>query len=114
MLQPVESAVFAIGIAFFFFGLGQTIFNVINVSINQIIIPPHLIGKVIASLKVLFCITVPLGALASGYLAEARSPREAIFIATLGLMFSAFILALPQVRQFKLEASEHHTQSGLG
>lgn len=41
-------------------------------------------------------------------------PREAIFIATLGLMFSAFILALPQVRQFKLEASEHHTQSGLG
>uniref|UniRef100_UPI0035C6E598 MFS transporter n=1 Tax=Serratia quinivorans TaxID=137545 RepID=UPI0035C6E598 len=114
LLQPVESAVFAIGIAFFFFGLGQTIFNVINVSINQIIIPPHLIGKVIASLKVLFCITVPLGALASGYLAEARSPREAIFIATLGLMFSAFILALPQVRQFKLEASEHHTQSGLG
>ncbi|WP_254779575.1 MFS transporter [Kosakonia arachidis] len=114
LLQSVEWAVFAISIAFFFFGIGQTIFNVINVSINQIVIPSPLLGKVIASLRVLFCITILLGALVNGYLAEARSPREAIFIATPGLMFSAFILALPQVRQFKLEAPEHHAGSDLG
>lgn len=113
LLQPLEWVVFAIGIAFFFFGLGQTVFNVINVSINQIVIPSHLLGKVIASLRVLFCMTIPLGALASGYLAQARSPREAIFIATLGLMFSAFILALPQVRQFKLEAPVHPAESDV-
>ncbi|MGW7435568.1 MFS transporter [Streptomyces sp. NPDC054849] len=83
LLMPLASK----GAGLFFFaagafvvGVGIVSCNVILGSFRQTYCPPRLLGRVVATTMVLNHSTIPVGSLLGGFLADALSPRAAMWI----------------------------------
>lgn len=75
------------GIALLYFG-GAT-FNVVGRALRQAVLPPELVGRVVATFRLVGMAGVPIGALAGGALAEVVGVRN-----TVGVAAAAFTAVL--------------------
>jgi MFS family permease len=81
--------------AFVVSGFAVVVWNVITVSLRQRISPPHLLGRVNASYRLLAWGSMPLGALIGGTLGELIGVRPTLIIlgcVQLGLVFARFVI----------------------
>ncbi len=85
-----------------FFGI---VWNVITVSLRQQIIPDHLLGRVNSVYRWLGWGSIPLGALAGGWIAEAFGLRAPWFVAGTLQLF-ALVVALPRITTSAIQAAK--------
>jgi len=81
--------------------IGVVVYNVNQVSLRQAIVPLRLQGRMNATMRFLVWGTIPLGALAGGFLGELLGLRTAIGIAILGGSLSFLWVLLSPVRSLK-------------
>jgi MFS family permease len=79
---PIFTAnVVIIGAAFFISGIGLTLWNVVVVTLRQLVAPPHLLGRTNASYRLVSWGVQPLGSLLGGVLTAAIGLRPVFAIA---------------------------------
>jgi MFS family permease len=71
LLANSGSAIFVLGIAFFFGFMGVPIYNINQVSLRQIITPNRLQGRMNATMRTIVWGTIPLGAFLGGIMATS-------------------------------------------
>jgi hypothetical protein len=81
--------------------IGTVVYNVNQVSLRQAIVPLRLQGRMNATMRFLVWGTIPLGALAGGFLGEFLGLRTAIGIAILGGTLTFLWVLLSPVRSLK-------------
>ncbi len=84
------------------FGWSVLVFNVNQVSYRQSITPVHLQGRMNATMKFLATVMIPAGSIAGGVLATAFDMHTAIWIGSIGAVFSflpAFFSPLRGLRE---------------
>lgn len=91
-------AIVCIVIAFNAYGLGQTVFNVFNVSLRQQRTPNEVIGRVTAAFRTVAFGALPIGALAGGGLGEWLGPRSAMVVVVVAFIVGwlAFVTVAPR------------------
>ncbi|MET1072182.1 MAG: MFS transporter [Umezawaea sp.] len=72
--------------------------SILQVSYQQVVCPPHLLGRVNATMRFLIWGAIPLGSLLGGGLATVLGARGAITIAATGVLLSASWLVLSPLR----------------
>jgi MFS family permease len=72
-----------------------------ELSLRQSLVPPHLLGRVNASMQLLAGGMAPLGALLAGMLAEYVGVRFTILIGVIGVMCAGLWLLLSSVRKIR-------------
>ncbi|MEV6549636.1 MFS transporter [Streptomyces sp. NPDC051597] len=93
------AALFAAGSAGISFG--AVVYNIAQVSFRQGLCPPHLLGRMNATLRFLMWGTLPLGALLGGTLAEAFGPRAALACCAAGFLAVPLPLLLSPLRRMR-------------
>jgi MFS family permease len=68
------------------------IFNITQVSFRQTITPPHLLGRMNASMRFLICSTLPIGSLLGGSIGESIGLRSTIAMGAVGMALASFLL----------------------
>jgi hypothetical protein len=81
--------------------IGTVVYNVNQVSLRQAIVPLRLQGRMNATMRFLVWGTIPLGALAGGFLGDFFGLRTAIGIAILGGSLAFLWVLLSPVRSLK-------------
>jgi hypothetical protein len=81
--------------------IGTVVYNVNQVSLRQAIVPSRLQGRMNATMRFLVWGTIPLGALAGGFLGDFFGLRTAIGIAILGGSLAFLWVLLSPVRSLK-------------
>jgi predicted MFS family arabinose efflux permease len=79
-------------------------FNIVEVSYQQAICPEHLLGRMTATMRFLFRVTAPIGALLGGVIATIVGTRLTLAISGLGIIAAVAWLA-PLRRQPSLSAA---------
>jgi hypothetical protein len=82
------------------FGLtvGALLFNVTQVSLRQTLCPKHLLGRMNASIRFVVWGSMPLAALAAGWLASAAGVTATLWIGVVGSMVTVLpILTIDRV-----------------
>ena len=79
--------------------LAWPVYTISARSLRQAITPNHLLGRVNASVHLLFHGVLPLGALAGGIIAEAVGMRRALLIGAIGVLLSTMWLVFSPVRR---------------
>lgn len=103
-------ATFALG--YLALHLALSIFNVAQVSFRQALCPPHLLGRMNASVRFLMWGALPLGGLAGGVLATVLSVRTGILFAAAGLVLAAVVLFLSPLWRLRSASIEELQQGG--
>ncbi|MGI8760448.1 MAG: MFS transporter [Jatrophihabitantaceae bacterium] len=78
------------------------IYNITQVSFRQGLCPPHLLGRMNATIRFMVWGTMPLGAFAGGALGAAIGVRDTLLVAAIGGMFpwlSVFLSPLRRMRE---------------
>jgi MFS family permease len=65
------------------------VYEVNEISLRQMLVPGHLLGRANASIGFLTQGVAPIGALVGGALAGVTNPRMALWVAVLGILFTA-------------------------
>lgn len=78
--QDLRWVVLAVGLGQFFFGLGLTVFRVVQISVRQTLVPDHLLGRVGGILNVLGWGIAPLGAIVGGLLGQVIGLRSTLIV----------------------------------
>ncbi len=73
---------------FFVSTFGMLLYNINQVSYCQALVPLRLQGRLNATMRTIVWGTLPLGALAGGFLGDAMGLRNAILIGLVGVAFS--------------------------
>jgi MFS family permease len=97
--QAGGAALFALGSGVVFFG--AVVYNVAQVSFRQALCPPHLLGRMNATLRFLMWGTLPLGALAGGALADGFGARAALLCCAAGFLTVPLPLLLSPLRRMR-------------
>ena len=85
-------------------------YNVAQVSYRQSVTPPHLLGRMNASIRWVIWGTIPLGALLGGWLGSVAGLRTTIAVGVTGTWLSvAWIMTSPLVRQRDIAVPEEVT-----
>ena len=79
--------------------LAWPVYTISARSLRQAITPNHLLGRVNASMHLLFHGVLPLGALAGGAIAQAVGMRRALLIGAIGVLLSTMWLVFSPVRR---------------
>jgi MFS family permease len=74
------------------------VYNINDTSLRQAVTPDRLLGRVNAAMHLVFRGMVPLGALASGILAQESGIRITMLIGALGFLLSTLILVFSPIR----------------
>jgi MFS family permease len=90
---------FVVGI--FLLEAGVLVYNVTVVAWRQSYVPPHLIGRVVATMRFLLFGTIPLGGLLGGALAGWIGVREAMWVLVLGDLVMPLILVASPLRRLR-------------
>ncbi len=103
------------GLAFYAAGLfmtsfGIVVYNVNQASFRQLLCPPHLLGRMNATMRFLVWGTLPLGGLLGGVLGSWLGDRNAIWVAVIGeALTPIWLLLSPLFRQPALEPDRRIT-----
>ncbi|MDJ0343481.1 MFS transporter [Streptomyces sp. H10-C2] len=93
------AALFAIGLGVVSFG--GVVYNVAQVSFRQTLCPPGLLGRMNATMRFLVWGTMPLGALIGGAVADAASPRAAVWVCAVGVLLAPLTLLMSPLRRMR-------------
>jgi MFS family permease len=93
-----------IGLSMFLNGLSGPIYNVNSVSLRQAITPDRLRGRVTASLRFVIWGTMPIGALAGGFLGETIGLRPTLVLAAFGMALAALWVVWSPVARLRTQA----------
>ena len=83
------------------FWMAGVIYNITQVSFRQGLCPPHLLGRMNATIRFMVWGTMPLGALVGGVLGSALGVRETMLIAAIGGMFPWLSVYLSPLRKMR-------------
>ena len=103
--QPPALAALALTVALAVHGFGLGVFNVHSLSLRQLATPAEVLGRTIASYRLVTWGGIPVGALIGGTAAAALGPREALAAVACGLAASALLFALTMERRFPHSAA---------
>lgn len=95
----------AVAALFWISGLFVPVWNIITVSLRQQIVPDQLLGRVNSAYRFLGWGSIPLGALAGGWLADAYGLRVP-FLAGGAVTAVALVWALPRITTKAIEAAK--------
>jgi MFS family permease len=95
---------YLLGIAFFLGGIGVSIWNVITVSLRQLVTPGHLLGRVNSAYRLVAWGTMPLGAVAGGLLAQLVG-LQAVFVVMAAVSLS-MLAGMTIVTNTRMDAAE--------
>ena len=95
----------AVAVLFWFSGIFSVVWNIITVSLRQQIIPDHLLGRVNSVYRFLGWGSMPLGALAGGWLAEVFGLRAPWLIGG-AVVAVALVAALPRITTSAIEEAK--------
>jgi len=104
VLASLTGAALATGLAPIVFlgqavaGLGMTLFGVPQRTLRQALVPPHLLGQVIATWRTLVTGGQAVGAAISGVLATAVGIRPTLVVATVGMLTGVLVALLSPLR----------------
>jgi len=92
------------GLSFYALGLfmtsfGIVVYNVNQASFRQLLCPPHLLGRMNATMRFIVWGTLPLGGLLGGMLASALGDRNAIWVAATGMALAPIWLLASRLRR---------------
>jgi predicted MFS family arabinose efflux permease len=79
--------------------LAWPVYTISERSLRQAITPNHLLGRVNASMHLLFHGVLPLGAFAGGAIAQTVGMRRALLIGAIGVLLSTMWLVFSPVRR---------------
>lgn len=91
--KPVIAAL-AIGVGYTIYGFGLAVFNVLSLTLRMSSAPPELLGRTVATYRLLSWGGMPVGALLGGALAGFLGARATLALVALGLSASAVAFAL--------------------
>ncbi|NUT50318.1 MAG: MFS transporter [Saccharothrix sp.] len=86
---------------------GVVVYNVAQVSLRQALCPPHLLGRMNASVRFLAWGAMPVGGVVGGALAEWIGVRNTLWVAAAGMMLSAFWVVLSPLRSMRDIPADH-------
>lgn len=86
---------------FFVSGLFMTIGNTNVAALQQMMIPRHRLGRVLAGMRTVTWGSMPIGALAGGFLGALIGVREALAVAAVGFCLSALWIAVSPVAKLR-------------
>jgi MFS family permease len=95
------------------FGWAVLVFNINQVSYRQAITPEHLQGRMNATMKFIAVLMIPAGSIAGGLLAAAFDMHTAIWVGSIGAVFSflpAFFSPLRSLRAIPAGATDEAAQ----
>lgn len=109
LLVPLAHGPVALAAAFLFTSqlvgdVTVSLYLVAELSLRQMLIPHHLLGRASAGILFLTRGVAPLGALLAGILAGRAGVRPTLFIAVLGVMMAGLWILLSPVRRVRTEA----------
>jgi predicted MFS family arabinose efflux permease len=78
-----------VAIGYLGMNLGVVVFSVVGATLRQRVCPPELMGRMVASTRVLSWGSLPVGGVLGGALGQAAGPRTALWVATGGLLSSS-------------------------
>ncbi|MFB6579801.1 MFS transporter [Streptomyces sp. NPDC056402] len=88
---------------------GVTLYNICQVTYRQTVCPPHLLGRMTATMRFLVWGVLPLSGLLAGLLGELLGVRNALWLCTAALSAAPLVLLcspLRRMREFEDEAPE--------
>ncbi|GAA2992055.1 MFS transporter [Actinokineospora diospyrosa] len=94
-------AVVIVGAGFTLINASQPLFNVNVISIRQIITPRHLMGRTTAAIRFLVWGTLPIGALAGGFLGQAFGTKATIIGIGAGYLIPAAMTLVSPFRRIR-------------
>ncbi len=100
---PLTLAVPLLVAARFLNGLVNPVYRVSQVSVRQTITPPHLQGRVNASMRFMAGGVIPFGAILGGFLGEAIGLRFTLLVGAIGISFSFVWLVFSPVRKLRVQ-----------
>lgn len=81
--------------------IGNTVYNINQVSYRQTITPHHLLGRMNASMRFIVWGTIPVGSLIGGVLGGAIGLRPTLLVGALGMLLAPLWVYFSPVRQLK-------------
>ena len=96
-LAPKSAAVPVFVVGFFVLSFGSVAYNITQISLRQAMTPERLQGRMNAAMRWIVWGTIPLGSLAAGGLATAFGLHSALWIGTIGGLFTFLFVALSPV-----------------
>ncbi|WP_394617062.1 MFS transporter [Lentzea sp. JNUCC 0626] len=90
----VAGTVVTTALGYFAMGFGLMVWNVVAVSLRQVIVPERLLGRTIGAYRVVAWGTMPLGAAAFGALAQVWGSRWAFGVGAVAILVLAVPVAL--------------------
>ncbi|MFI8386952.1 MFS transporter [Streptomyces sp. NPDC085540] len=94
---------------------GVTLYNICQVTYRQTVCPPHLLGRMTATMRFLVWGVLPLSGLLAGLLGELLGVRNALWLCTAALSAAPLVLLcspLRRMREFEDEAPETGAEVG--
>ncbi len=104
LLQPLAEPdwrVVLFPIGFMLGWAGGVIYNVNQVSFRQALCPPHLLGRMNATIRFLVWGVLPLGGIAGGALGQALGNRSALWVVAIAQLASPLWLILSPLRHMR-------------
>ncbi|MGW0416873.1 MFS transporter [Streptomyces collinus] len=80
---------------------GVTMYNICQVAYRQTVCPPHLLGRMTATMRFLVWGVLPLSGLLAGALGELAGVRTALWILTAGLAATPLVLLCSPLRRMR-------------
>ena len=100
-LAPKSAPLPVLIAGFFVLQFGSVAYNITQVSLRQAITPERLQGRMNAAMRWIVWGTIPLGTLAGGGLATAFGLHAALWIGSVGAVFTFLFVALSPVRSIR-------------
>ncbi|MET9686925.1 MFS transporter [Streptomyces sp. NPDC006514] len=94
---------------------GVTLYNICQVTYRQTVCPPHLLGRMTATMRFLVWGVLPLSGLLAGLLGELLGVRNALWLCAAALSAAPLVLLcspLRRMREFEDEAPEAGAEAG--
>ncbi|MEO8287428.1 MAG: MFS transporter [Chloroflexota bacterium] len=98
---PIYMVIGAMLAAQFFGDIGWEVYLINEVSLRQMVVPQHLLGRANATMQFVVGGAGPVGALAAGALAQATSARAALFVAAIGMLLATVWLIFSPLRRLR-------------
>ncbi len=92
LLVPRSDAVWVLGVSGFIMLFGIVVFNIAQVSMRQRVCPPHLLGRMNATVRFAVWGVMPIASLLSGAIAQAIGLQATFWIGAIGVLLATGIL----------------------
>ncbi|MFF2191363.1 MFS transporter [Streptomyces sp. NPDC058157] len=80
---------------------GVTLYNICQVTYRQTVCPPHLLGRMTATMRFLVWGVLPLSGLLAGFLGELLGVREALWVCVAALAAAPLVLLCSPLRRMR-------------